>query len=68
MWGCWGKAGVVFEGPGDAAQGAEEWLALGVSVGSPDSHTVVVELVSASRLARHQALSLHHAHQAYGAL
>lgn len=68
MWGCGGEAWVVLEGPGSAAEGAEQWLPLGVSVGGPDSHAVVVQLVPAARLARHQALALHHAHQAYGAL
>lgn len=75
MWAGYGRgpgggreARVVFEWPGRPAERAEEGMSLGIAVGCPDGHAVVVQQVPASRLAHDQALALHHAHQADRAL
>lgn len=54
--------------PWGPAEGAQQWKGLRVSVGGPHGHAVVVQQVATARLARHQALALHHHRQADWAL
>lgn len=62
------EARVVFEGPRRPAERAQEGMSLGIAIGCPDGHAVVVQQVPAPGLAHDQALALHHAHEADGTL
>lgn len=62
------QSGVGFGGPGSPTERAEERQHLGVSVGGPDGHAVVVQEVSTPGLAGNERLALHHHRQADRAL